>query len=358
MTLGTGALPDLSLLRRILAAGVLAPSADNHPRMRFEIAASGVRLIASASDAWAALPHLRFLDLLALGAVLENIDLRSTELGLTLRLAAWPDPLRPDRVADLRWNARERAPDPLSREIEARHTNRRFYKRMPLGAALQARIAAAAEGVPGARLAWLDTAPARGRALRAIRLAETERFRRPALHAELFEAMRFDLGWRGTADSGLPLASLQIERPMRGPFRGLRHWRVMRIAAACGAARLLGWRAGSLPAALSPHIGLLSMQGAADDDVRTLATGRAMQRLWLAATADGLAMQPMAAATVLLRQRSGAGWVDADAQARLHSLFGELLDTTLQQPMLMFRLGRAAAPEARAGRLPLDDYLV
>ena len=70
--------------------------------------------------------------------------------------------------------------------IATRHTNRRFYRRQPVDAAARLAMADAVAVIPGARLQWLDDAPLRAAALHAIRIAETERFRRPALHAELF----------------------------------------------------------------------------------------------------------------------------------------------------------------------------
>lgn len=58
---------------------------------------------------------------------------------------------------------------------------------------------------------------------------------------------------------------------------------------------------GYLPAALAPHIGLvLAEEGHGNVPAAALNAGRTMERVWLAAQAQGLALQPMAAATVLL----------------------------------------------------------
>src|SRR3546814_2366453 len=64
-----------------------------------------------------------------------------------------------------------------------------------------------------------------------------------------------------------------------------------------GAASVLGWRSAYLPIRLSPGLCLLVIPSTARSDM--LAGGRALQRVWLQATLDGLSVQPYAAAGVL-----------------------------------------------------------
>ena len=348
--------PDTLTLRRTLSAGLLAPSADNRHHLRFEFDGAALRLHSTDAASWAAQPHRKFLALLACGAVVENMVLRAAELGHAMTLDGPPGEEAPGCVARLHWTPTRTPPDPLGRCIEVRHTNRRFYRRAALPKFVLVELAAAAAAVAGAELRWLDEPSARALALQAIRVAETERFRRRALHAELFDAVRFDVGWQHTATEGLPPAALEVEWPMRLPFALLRHWCVMRLAIALGAHRALGWRAGALPCALAPHLGLLVMRDEASDRA-TLQGGRAFQRLWLAATAAGLALQPLAAATTLLQQRAGDGWVDAATQARLRTLLSKIGGGAERRPLMLFRLGEAAPPSAVAGRRPLADYL-
>lgn len=349
--------PPSDSLRRILASALLAPSAENRHGVRFRIAVDSVELATTDRAAWAEQPHRQMLALLACGAMIENASLRSGELGLALSSELLPDPQRPDVIAKLRWAPSDGNVDPLVRAIESRHTNRRFYQRNPLADDTLARLTLAAAVIPDARVVWLDTAPRRGLALKAIRIAESERFRRRELHAELFGAVRFEKGWRQTVDEWLPPAALEVEAPMRLPFALMRHWPLMRAATWLGAHHALAQRAAYLPCALAPHIGLV----VADDpnlDRGDLAAGRAFQRLWLAAAAEGLALQPMAAATALARQRPGNGWVSVEVRNRLQKLLSMMTEATPNAgPRMLFRLGRASVPSAVTGRRPVDDYL-
>ena len=357
--------PPSELLRQILAAGIRAPSAENVHYLQFQVLDHRVRLLATDHASWAEHPHRRMLALMSYGAVIENMALRSTALGFTLAPTLRQHTHEPEVFADLEWSASAAAPDPLNDEIESRHTNRRFFRRVAVPDQALQLLTAAANEVSGAKLLWLDDTVRRGLALKAIRIAETERFRQRALHAELFGAVRFDLGWSESCEEWLPPAALQVEPPMRMPFAALRHWRVMRIANGLGIHHALGLRAGYLPCALAPHIGLIVASSVAGD-AENLQAGRAFQRVWLAAESLGLALQPMAAATVLVCQTPGSGWVSAGVKIELQRLLSGVCAasptqvapaTKSAQPYMLFRLGRSAAPSVVTGRRPVSDYI-
>ena len=347
--------PNPEQLRQILASGILAPSAENKHYLRFTILTKSVQLISTDQLSWVERPHRQLLALLSYGAVIENIALRSAELGFALTAAWFPD--GPTAlIADLRWTVATTPPDALGTAIEDRHTNRRFYRRDALPPQTLARLSAAADGVPGATLLWLNDAPSRSLALKAIRIAETERFRRQALHAELFDSIRFEIGWHQTCDEWLPPAALQVEPGMRMPFALMRHWGVMRAGTWVGAHLALGLRAGLLPCALAPHLGLILGKNQREE-LGNLQAGRAFQRVWLAAAAETLALQPMAAATVLVRQTPGNGWVSVGVKHELQQLLDTLCRPSRGKPYMLFRVGKAAAPAAVTARKPLDSYL-
>jgi hypothetical protein len=237
--------PGADELWRILGSGIQAPSAENKHSMRFQVLDASVRLLTTDRPTWVERPHRRLLALLAYGAVLENMALRSIELGHAMVTTWFPDATLPDLVAELSWSSAAGRPDALSLAIGSRYTNRRFYRRAKLPADTLARLSAACDAVPGSRLVWLDDPNRRALALRAIRIAETERFRRRELHQELFGAVRFEAGWHATVEEWLSLATLQVEPPMSLPFELLRRWSWMRAATWFGAHHVLGFRAGS-----------------------------------------------------------------------------------------------------------------
>jgi hypothetical protein len=349
--------PPDEALHDILRCGIAAPSADNRHRLRFVIMEDGVSVIATDVAEWSAQPHRESLAHISHGALLENMSLRAAARGFPLTVRCAPDPARPEIVARCAWATASAPAEPLlDAAIERRRTNRRFYRRQRLGPDVLEDIAVAAGAVPHARLRWLDDAPWRRAALHAIRLAETERFRRESLHRELFDAIRFDAGWRRSVDEGLAPGSLEVEPPMRALFAALRRWPLMRALNTLGVHHLLGLRAGDLPCRLAPHLGIVECD-AASHTLPAIAAGRALERAWLAATAAGVALQPFAAAMALLRQPAGGAWVSAQAQARLRTDLASLTGGRPDSAWIFVRVGLAAPPSVAAGRPPLDRFL-
>ncbi|HET7664324.1 MAG TPA: hypothetical protein VFK31_11890, partial [Rhodanobacteraceae bacterium] len=133
----------------------------------------------------------------------------------------------------------------------------------------------------------------------------------------------------------------------RPVFQALRRPGLMAAFNRLGAASILGWRSAWLPIRLSPGLCLLVMPATKRTDV--LASGRALQRVWLKATLDGLSVQPYAAAGVL-----SLGFVPIEPafQQPLSRLRAALHDLCAPGYGLVFlRLGHArSAPRDRSGR--------
>ena len=339
-------------LTDILQAAIQAPSADNHHRLRFAPTADGVLILAESGRQTGATGYQRTLDLLSLGAVIENIVLRASahDLAASIELLA-PD--QPNLLAEIKFQPETRDADPLDAAIPQRHSNRRFSKGPPASAAILQKIGDAARAIPGCTLDWLDGAEQRHKVLRLIRWAEGERFRNQILHAEMFENIRFAIGWRETCEDALPPGALEVEAAFRPLFSLMRRWPVMRLLNLVGAYQQLAWRAGDLPCRFSPHLAVISAPGLADHD--QINAGRAFERAWLAIAQHGLAMQAMPASALYAQEAAIDQGIPEKLQARLHAGWEELQPG--KTPLMVFRVGRAKAPSVVAGRHPLAYYL-
>ena len=354
---------ERALWRSIIEAAMRAPWADNRPALRLEWRArEGVlEWHTTELELWRALPHRRWLALLAFGAALENASLRAAAQGHALHHRFDSDASSTCVARSWIEGSREASPDERALEsaIDSRCTNRRFYRRDALPPATLRAITAAA----GPVMHWLDEPSARRRALQMLRIAEGERFAQWRLHNELFDSIRFDVGWQKSAAHGLPPAALEIEPPMRAPFAWLRHPRTARTAAALGIPALLAWRAAGLPCGLSPHLAVLATprDEAFDDGTASVAAGRALQRAWLAAAHEGASVQPFAACGALLRQAPGDGWVRERTQMRLQrgsdALWSELRLEAPRDLQIFLRIGKSGPPSARTERDPVSRVL-
>jgi nitroreductase len=345
---------DQDIKAGILGAGIAAPSADNSQPWRF--AWSGDDLdVRIDRDRSGGISDTRYvLSDLATGACLENMLLHARSRGYGADLETFPQQDDPLCVARIRWrrDATDR-PEPLATAIGQRHTDRRFPWRGPITADTRAGLDAQARLIPGARIWWPQTPRERKAAQSLIRQAEALRFKSPALHAELFSSIRFSAGWHTACEEGLPPAALAVEPPLRPVFQAMRRPGVMASFNRLGAASMLGWRSAWVPIRLSPGLCLIVVPSTARADV--LSGGRALQRVWLQATLDGLSAQPYAAPGVL-----GLGFVPLEpafqqARSRLASALGDLTGTGTG--LVFLRLGYARSPPAgRSGRRPLASF--
>ncbi len=339
----------------ILRAGIAAPSADNSQPWQFAWSGDELDLRIDASRSGGVSDTRYVLSDLAAGACLENMIIHARSLGYAADLQTFPRDEDALWVARIRWrrDPEWNSSEPLAGAIERRHTDRSFPWRGPIAAQTQARLDAQARLIPGQQLYWPQTSPERKASLRIIRQAETLRFRSPALHAELFSSIRFAAGWQNGCEEGLAPATLAVEPPMRPVFQALRRPALMRMLNRIGAASGLGWRSAWLPIRLSPGLCLLVIPSTARSDV--LAGGRALQRVWLQATLDGLSVQPYAAAGVL-----SLGFVPVEPAfqpplSRLGSALSELCAPGCG--LVFLRIGYArSAPSSRSGRRALASF--
>ncbi|MDW8323358.1 MAG: hypothetical protein RMK60_04600 [Burkholderiales bacterium] len=339
-------------LAEILQAGVLAPSADNRHPIRFELEGQTVSLRRREGMLPPPGGYRRVLELLSLGAVLENIAVAAARHSMAAVIHLFPDPARPDLLCRLGWSPRDGGVEPLWEQIPLRTTNRRLIFRGPaLDPEAKASLLAALQ--PGCHLHWLDAAAVRSRALRLVRLAETERFRNRVLHADLFAGIRFDVGWQRSCDEGLPPGALGVERPLRPAFERMRYWPVIRLLNLLGTHWLLGLRAAWLPCRLAPHLGVIAVD--VIDDASVVAAGRSFENLWLRTTALGMALQPLPASALYALEGAMHEAVPETLNRLLRAGWQALLPG--QRPLMLFRLGRAAAMPVRTGRSPLDHFL-
>lgn len=337
----------------LTAAALAAPSADNKHVFRLESCAEGMRILAT-EDFLQARDSRRVLGLISLGAVFQNLQIRAAGLGLRLE-AAWDlDGGGGSRlIAILSASAMAAASDPLEPAIAVRHSNRRLRFRGPaLSQSEQRQFAIESASVDATDVVWLDTPTLRTRSLRLIREAESERFRNEELHRELFDSIRFDVGWRASASEGLPVGALELPVFERPAFVALRKWPIQRAANLIGVHRFIGWRAAALPCRLAPHLCVVTADG--PTEMAAVNAGRALQRLWLRATLSGLSLQVFAASPLYALDGSTA--IGHELRDTLAAGWARLCPTG--RPFAVFRMGYAAAPSVRAGRPGLDRFQI
>lgn len=335
----------------------LAPSGGNAQPWAFVHAGNTIECRANPMVPVPAFdPQARSVDL-ALGAAIENVELAASAMGLRMRL----DPPRGDDPTELRARltlvADELAIDPLLAQVSRRCTNRHLGTGTELAdeslAALHREVRSA-----GARLLVHTSADARARVAELV--AEADRLR--MLSERMLADLAGELRW--TAEDvergdGLDVRTLGLRPGERATLRLLLRAPAMRLVASIdGGDKIKDTSRRGVRGASA--IGLVV--GPEGDRLAYVRGGRALQRMWLTATAHAIAVAPMTTLLFLLRlspQQARAllppgGCASLERlRAELHTLFPEAAG---QLHAFLFTLGDAPTPTLRARRRPADEH--
>ncbi|MBJ7312445.1 hypothetical protein ACFOLJ_23180 [Rugamonas sp. CCM 8940] len=337
---------NASFIPQLARIGALAPSADNS--QPWTLRWDGRELSLNYADrhgAGGVFNADSHATLMAVGAVLENLDMALAANGLAADWRMGNGGGQPYAALGLpRLPPRFSAPDgPL-----LRHTNRLGFRATPLPADLISQLGLGDDRA----LKLLVERGQRKRLVRLVRLCSEARFCNRALHDWLFDSLRHTPQQVARGD-GLDVDSLGLPPGGRQMLRFISHWPRLAVLNRFGAYKLLALSEVKLIAAAP---GLLCVTGGADRN-SIIDAGRRMTRVWTALNLQGIAAQPYYVVTDQLnRRRNGtlaAGFdgamtaVEQEVAALLGLAEGSMLH-------MILRVGYPADAPLRSRRLPLE----
>jgi hypothetical protein len=299
---------------------------------------------------------------LALGAALENLRLGAASLGVDASFQLWPRG-NGELVAELKFGRRF-VPNPsdddvLVSAIERRVTNRKVGARQLLPKEVSEALAGVAVAA-GARLELIED-PDSIAALGDI-VARAEKFRMltPVLHEEMISELRWSPEETLSTRDGLDLATLELSRADIAGLKLLRAPLIMRTLRDVGGGAGLKTPTRKAFAAASA-IGVVTWPGSRD--LRAyLRGGAALQRIWLLATARGVALQPMTAFLYLLARLEdgdGDGYTEEERRelSKIQNDYRRYFSARTGAEIMLFRLALSDPPSARSLRRHVTDVL-
>jgi molybdopterin/thiamine biosynthesis adenylyltransferase len=351
---------ERDLIRSLVEHGIAAPSGGNAQPWTFEWNGTTLRCLLDPTRSGSLLDYAHRATWLAFGAMAENIVVAASERGLTASVRQFPEGVDAPVVCaiDIDRGTPAPSPDPLAEEILRRCTNRRLGVREPLPptATSSLRDAARARGASLRLIEDHDDMDALGRILGA---GDRVRFLSSTLHAELMSELRWSASEAERTRDGIDLRTLELDATDLAALRLTARWRVMELLGHIGGGGNLE-AFGRRVAKGSSAFGSLSFPG--DDAAAFFEGGRAVQHVWLRATALGLGFQPLAALPYLfMRAETGGEGLSTSETQRLRDLQRPYRALTAvpegHADVLLFRLARVSAPSVRALRRPVDDVL-
>ncbi|MDT7742903.1 MAG: hypothetical protein QOE59_1981, partial [Actinomycetota bacterium] len=284
--------PTLSGTAHPATAGVLeairlAPSGGNVQPWLVESDPGGVRLLLDRARTTTIDVAYRG-SYVALGAALFNARVAAAAMGVLGPVTLFPDDERPDVVASLRFGARrDERLAALHAGVLARGTDRALGRPRPVGEATAQALREAAAAESGE--AHLVVARERLRAAgEAIAGADRIRYLTPHLHREMFD----ELVWpgEGRTEEGIDVATLGLGAGDLTSLTIARRPEVMALLAEWGRGDALADDARDRLAS-SSALAVVTVPGSSPADF--VRGGAAVEAVWVAAEAHGLAVHPM-----------------------------------------------------------------
>jgi hypothetical protein len=335
----------------LLGAAIRAPSGDNTQPWRFEVDAEGGRVAFFVDEARDPSPMnaAQRMARIAVGAALENVLRTAERSGWEVQTE---EPVAP-AVAVVRLR-----PGP-GRDVEpaiaARVTNRRTYDGRPVPDDVLARLKEQTPLRDGITSAWVVDRQRLAALADLIGRADAAMFGEASMRRAFLHNVRFDAPPGAEVEEGLSLASLEVFGKDRLALR-MMPWVPGWLLRLGGGLRAFAANARRLVAGAAGLCLVVAPDRAAATD---LAVGRAMQRAWLALTAEGLAVQPMMSLPVLdnALEHGGAG-LAASLGPEVPPLLAELgrlaPEVGAGRLAYLMRFGYAAGVSGRTGRRPLS----
>ena len=339
----------------ILLAGNTAPSGENCQPWRFVVCGETIEVHLLPERDKSAYSWGQRAAYLACGAAIENMVIEASARKYRADVVYFPDRADAWHVADIGLRKDDSVEtDPLASFIEKRITNRKPYAHAPLSKAERGALFDAASRSEG-DFALAEKREDINRLGRVGSTNEQVMLANRALHQFFFG----HVSWTKEEDEekkvGFYIKTLELPPPAEAMFKVFRHWPIMRVLGAIGFNRIVAIQNGATNAATA-GIGAIIIDGTGPLDF--VKAGRAVERVWLAATAHGLSFQPLTGVLFFkLKIEAGEGAVFSTGEQKLiidaYREAARIFNANGKHIAFMFRVGRGDAPSAHAVRFPL-----
>lgn len=344
----------------ILNAALQAPSRDNTQPFRLVRDGDSIHLWPDFEKDRSYFNVRDIATWVAVGSAAENIQVAASAFGFSSEVVG---PTSTDERVTVRLTQAHRTWDPLGEAIWDRETNRRLYRREPVSPEVLERLAGETHSFSGVRLSMVTETRAIRRLGEAVFASTRAGTRIPVIHADLQKRLR-ERAFESTEGGD----GFTIKNYNPAGILGHIFLRVTRRPALFKLFRLLGvgyWIAAAKRRSIlhSGAVGLLTTSQNSAEGFFT--AGRALQRIWLAATVSDLAVQPVSNLPLFVMRRRWEGDASIPSDAREDIRKAETIAAEIypamqegkETPVLLLRFGKAPYVDAGTFRRPLASFL-
>ena len=333
---------DSNIIKKIIEAGNLAPSGGNSQPWKFIVKGDTIRVLALSHKDH---PVLNFKDrgtLVAIGALIENIQIAAATQGLT---ADWKENLS-KREIDITLKPSESSNlSGLAEVIRLRHTNRKDYKKEPLSESEKAFLLQELHKFPQCELVVIEKEKVRD-ASKHLAIDILMFLQNELLHKLLFEEILWKEDHQHTR-GGLYIKTMEAIPPKSFVMKLMSNWKLAKFFGKLKLPNKIHEENANKIAA-SALIGVIVVE---DNDENFIHAGRLLENIWLRSAKLGLSFQ-LVSGMLFLRQQMQFGqkysFTPVEKQV-VESAYQELVNVFGVKRNIMalaFRIGKSEKPLA------------
>lgn len=352
-----------TISRKILEAGVQAPSGGNSQPWRFEVSGNTIAIYMLPERDHPILNFRNRGTILAIGCLIENISVASIHYALKADINLFPDKNKNNYVANIVLKEGDGKEDiPIFNAIWKRATNRKPYKTEKLDEKIKQELLA----VPGELgqydidLILADDTKQIQTLAKAASANEIVMFENKKLHQLFFKEIVWTEDEEKEKKSGLYLKTMELKPPQVTALKMLfKHWPVMNLLNKLDVTRGIADGNAKGYAACGAYGAVLCRNK--DEDF--IGVGRVIERAWLKAVAAGLSFHLQTGVNFLWQgiQNEKQNIFSSDHTRLIREQYAEIEDVFKGKNKLIpaiFRIGYDREPSGRSSRkMPEITYV-
>lgn len=345
---------DKEIIKKILEAGVQAPSGSNSQPWKFRIRENEIDILAFPEKDHPVLNFRNRGTWIAHGALIENILITAPAFGYRANITMVPYNLHSRVVATILFDKIQDGKDTLYDAIFSRTTNRKPYKDESLTSEQKKSLLDSVRGIQDIETIFIEDKGKMKILGEAVAASEIVMFENQLLHKLMFEEIVWTREEEKKHGGGLYVKTMEVRAPQELAMRVFRLWSIAKIFNKLGLARTIAGGNSKIYAS-SAIMGIIAVP---DRDEFFFNAGRVIERLWLNATELGLSFH-LITGVMFLWMRIVAGEarefseehiaVVKDAYQKIISLGGIKDDKVAT---MVFRVGTGGEPSARSLKEP------
>lgn len=340
-------------IKKIIEAGIQAPSGENCQPWRFRISDNEIMIFNVPERDQSLYNYGQRGSFFAHGAAIENMSIAASKFGYDFKVNLFPDPTNADLVAIIKLQKTSVREDELYDYIFKRSTNRKKYNAQPLSESDEKYILGEDVTFPDVKIKFTQDRSAIEKLAEYASVNERLLFQNKHLHDFFFSHLR----WTDTESEkyrdGFYIKTLELEPPQLKAMSLFKNWKVLNIFnKLIGVSKKIAADNAKTYQSCAA-IGIITIP--TSDPVKVVNSGRVIERVWLKATRNGLSLQPMTG-LIFFMQNILAGKTEQFSEDEIKLIketyqnIRKIFNVENDQIIFLFRVGISEPPSARSPR--------